>query len=53
MKEYPHWVKSPITALGRQAHHNPDELFGPMPPLSMKGKSFSLCLMIVWLLTAV
>lgn len=34
---YPAWVKSPNLALNRQQYTNPDELFGPMPPLSMKG----------------
>ncbi|KAK4702142.1 hypothetical protein P7C70_g4082, partial [Phenoliferia sp. Uapishka_3] len=33
---YPQWVQSPAGLLSRQQFTNPDELFGPMPPLSMK-----------------
>lgn len=34
---YPQWVQSPAGLLARQQYTNPDDLFGPMPPLSMKG----------------
>ncbi|KAM0752204.1 hypothetical protein T439DRAFT_287243 [Meredithblackwellia eburnea MCA 4105] len=37
---YPSWVKSPLNLLAMQQHTNPDDIFGPMPPLSMKADVF-------------
>ncbi|ORY92945.1 inner centromere protein, partial [Leucosporidium creatinivorum] len=38
VKALPHWAQSPAlaAALYRQQHVNPDDIFGPIPPLSMQ-----------------
>lgn len=46
VKALPHWAQSPAlaAALYRQQHVNPDDIFGPIPPLSMQGRFSSLLL---------
>lgn len=41
VKALPDWAQSPAlaSALYRQQYVNPDDIFGPIPPLSMNGSS--------------
>lgn len=47
VKALPNWAQSPAlaAALYRQQHVNPDDIFGPIPPLSMQGQSLPALLL--------